>query len=132
MLDGGAASTGVCHDLKRGAAGEACIISGGEHLHGTTYSTTDPNPSLVYCDSADHLYCSVTRTCAPFVPVGSACQTTQECGPDAYCDVTCLARKPAGSPCSGVHDCQGAQSCNSGVCGPLAVANDKTCGGDFN
>lgn len=134
MSDGGSARTGVCHDLRRGTAGDACIVSGGEHFHGTTYSTTDPNPPFVYCHSADGLFCSsgVQRICVPFKKVGSPCVEFLECGPDAYCDTTCIALKPAGAPCVRSSECQHVQACNNGVCGPLNIATDKLCSGDYN
>jgi hypothetical protein len=134
ISDGGSGRTGVCHNLRRGSQGDACITSGGDRYHGTTYSTSDPNPPYVYCHSADGLFCSIgtQRTCVPFKTVGSPCVEFLECGPDAYCDTTCTARKPVGAACGRPSECQGIQSCNNGVCAPLEIATNKLCSGDFN
>ncbi len=133
MSDGGSARTGVCHNLRRGSSGDACITSGGDRYYGTTYSTTDPNPPFVYCHSGDGLFCSSsTRTCTPFAKVGATCQQYDGCGPDAYCDATCIAKKPAGATCVRASECRGIQACNNGLCGPLGIATDKLCSGDFN
>jgi hypothetical protein len=134
ISDGGEERTGVCRTLRRGASGDACILSGGANYYGTTYSTSDPNPPFVYCHSADGLYCSsgLNRTCTPFASVGSPCAQFEGCAPDAYCDTTCVSRKPAGAACGRSSECQGVQACDNGVCGPLGIATDKLCSGDFN
>lgn len=133
ISDGGAGRTGVCHDLGRGGPGDACIVSGDEHFQGTTFATSDPNPPFVYCHSADGLFCTsmANGTCEPIAKVGSPCMGL-ECGEDAYCDTTCIAKKPAGSACAHSSECQSVQACNNGICGPLGIAADKLCNGDFD
>jgi hypothetical protein len=45
-----------------------------------------------------------------------------ECATGAYCDITCVARKAAGTPCFEDNECLGGMRCHVGVCAAAAPA----------
>jgi hypothetical protein len=129
--------TGICHTLQRGVLGQPCSTSADRNFSGVTYTTPDPSPPLVYCHSADGLYCgylvtTTERACQEFAAEGAPCADGQVCAPNAFCDATCKARKSLGSPCVARNECAELLACENGTCAPLGVASDKLCSGDFN
>jgi hypothetical protein len=94
---------GVCTPVPHAKEGETCLATceTGEDCSSTTCGVGDTN---ALCFEDDGLYCEYFDSgsiCRPITPVGTTCSSSasQECGSEAYCDVTCKALSKLGEDC---------------------------------
>jgi hypothetical protein len=94
---------GVCAPVPHAKEGETCLSTcySGEDCSSTTCGIGDTN---ALCFEDDGLYCEYFDSgaiCKPITPLGSTCSSSgsQECGSEAYCDVTCKPLSKLGEAC---------------------------------
>lgn len=133
------ASPSVCTASPRtswphGKAGDACLgtcfekdsCDGGDAVAPSPVPGADPEPQAVsaICYRSDGLFCDVGR-CAPLLALGEACDTSDACRADAFCNFDtklCTAPQPDGASCEGGDECQ-SHRCADAPGGPtVAVA----------
>lgn len=132
---------GKCVPEKRGVAGDACGWTCTEQGSSTSCSGTSGD-SNTRCFTNDGLYCESTsntckqriaiggsgcdweescvdgafcqsQVCTAQKAVGEACVNEDECTSSAYCDQTCLTKKPLGASCT---DDFADEECADGAC----------------
>jgi hypothetical protein len=131
--DAGDDEPGVCRPMVRGRAGDVCVFSTNERSHHLTYSTPEPDPSLVFCDAADGLYCAFPNgACTAFAAEGAPCTELEDCEPGLYCETTCKPTKALGSACTQTDECVLPNFCEAGVCTSFTYADTDICEGDID
>ena len=89
------------------------------------------------CFGSDGLYCNSAGNCQPFVADGGPC-SLEGCQKQSYCDAgVCTPKKPDGASCNDSRECAADRCLDptgngvAGTCHQRAIADARTCSGDF-